>query len=348
MTALVDIDGSQGEGGGQILRSALALSLVTGRPFRMTHIRAARQKPGLLRQHLTAVQAAVAVGGAHVVGAELGSATLEFAPAHIAGGEYRLAVGTAGSATLVLQAVLPALLVGTAPTRLTLEGGTHNPSAPPFDFLARTFLPLIRRMGADVDLALDAHGFYPAGGGRFTVSVRPGRALMPLVLLQRGDVTVRARALVASLPEQIAKRELDVVRRRLGIDRTDCIVQRVDASPGPGNVLMIEVGSPDVTEIVTGFGMKGVTAERVAEEACDHVGVYLGAGVPVGSHLADQLLLPMALAGGGVFRTVKPSAHTITNADVIRQFMDVPIAIEQEQDAVYRVTMGRALEDRTI
>jgi RNA 3'-terminal phosphate cyclase (ATP) len=203
-------------------------------------------------------------------------------------------------------------------------------------------LPLIRRMGADIDLALDAHGFYPAGGGRFTVSIRPGRALTPLVLLQRGDVTVRARSLVASLPEQIAKRELDVVRRRLGIDRTGCSIQRIDTSPGPGNVLMIEIASPEVTEIVTGFGMKGVTAERVADEACDDVRGYLDAGAPVGSHLADQLLLPMALAGGGVFRTVKPSAHTITNADVIRQFVDIPIAIEQEQDAVYRVTMGVA------
>lgn len=342
MSALVNIDGSQGEGGGQILRSALALSLVTGRPFLITRIRASRQKPGLLRQHLTAVQAAVAIGAARVVGAEVGSTTLEFAPSRLDGGEYRLAVGTAGSATLVLQAVLPALLVATAPTRLTLEGGTHNPSAPPFDFLARTFLPLIRRMGADIDLALDAHGFYPAGGGRFTVSIRPGRALTPLVLLQRGDVTVRARGLVASLPEQIAKRELDVVRRRLGIDRTGCSIQRIDTSPGPGNVLMIEIASPEVTEIVTGFGMKGVTAERVADEACDDVRGYLDAGAPVGAHLADQLLLPMALAGGGVFRTVKPSAHTITNADVIRQFVDIPIALEQEQDAVYRVTMGVA------
>ena len=341
MTAFIQIDGSQGEGGGQILRSALALSLVTGRPFRITSIRASRQKPGLLRQHLTAVQAAVAIGGARVAGAELGSATLEFTPARIEGGEYRLAVGTAGSATLVLQAVLPALLVAGASSRLTLEGGTHNPSAPPFDFLARTFVPLLRRMGAQIDVALDAHGFYPAGGGRFTVAIAPAGRLSPLVLLERGDVTIRARGLVASLPEKIAKREVQVVRRRLGLEHADCRVECVETSAGPGNVLMIEIASPAVTEVVTAFGMKGVTSERVAEQACDEAVAYLDAGVPVGSHLADQLLLPMALAGGGVFRTMKPTAHTITNAEVIQRFVDFPIAIEQEQDAVYRVVMGQ-------
>ena len=343
----INIDGSQGEGGGQILRSALALSLVTGKPFRITRIRASRRKPGLLRQHLTAVQAAAAVGGATVSGAELGSATLEFAPARIAGGEFHLAVGTAGSATLVLQAVLPALLVATAASRLILEGGTHNPSAPPFDFLDRTFLPVIRRMGASVDLSLEAHGFYPAGGGRFTVSVQPSGRLSPLVLLRRGEVKIRARGLVASLPEKIAKRELDVVRQRLGVDRTDCRVESIETSAGPGNVLMIEIASPEVAEVVTGFGMKGVTSEHVASTTCDEAEVYLNAGVPVGTHLADQVLLPMALAGGGVFRTLTPSAHTITNAAVIRQFIDVPITIEQEQDGIYRIAMGTALEEHT-
>jgi RNA 3'-terminal phosphate cyclase (ATP) len=348
MSAFVDIDGSLGEGGGQILRSALALSLVTGHPFRITRIRASRQKPGLLRQHLTAVQAAVAIGGARVSGAELGSATLEFAPARIEGGEYRLAVGTAGSATLVLQAVLPALLVAGAASRLTLEGGTHNPSAPPFDFLAKAFVPVIRRMGASIDLTLEAHGFYPAGGGRFTVSIAPVGRLSPLVLLERGDVTMRARGLVASLPEKIAKREVHVARRRLGLDHIDCRIECIETSAGPGNVLMIEIVSPAVTEVVTAFGMKGVTSERVAETACDEALAYLDSGAPVGSHLADQLLLPMVLAGGGVFRTMKPSAHTITNVEVIRQFVDLPTTIEQESDAVYRVAMGRAIEDRTI
>lgn len=345
MSARIDIDGSVGEGGGQILRSALTLSLVTGRPFHIDRIRAGREKPGLLRQHLTAVHAAASMSGARVSGAELGSSTLDFAPAVIEGGEYRLAVGTAGSATLVLQTVLPALLVATRPSRLTLEGGTHNPYAPPFDFLSKTFLPLVRQMGASVDLALDAYGFYPAGGGRFSVSVEPCTGLTPLRLVERGDVTVRARGLVASLPGRIAKRELSVVRQRLGIDRTQCRIEAIETSVGPGNILLIELESNEVTEVVTGFGIKGVTAERVASDACDEVEAYLKAGVPVGSHLADQLLVPMALAGGGAFRTLTPSTHTTTNAEVIRRFLDVPISIEQEQGDVYRVVVGHAFED---
>jgi len=353
MSERVDIDGSQGEGGGQILRTALALSLVTGRPFRIDRIRARRPKPGLLRQHLTAVNAACAISGAQVIGAELGSSVLEFAPSRVRGGEYRLAVGTAGSATLVLQAVLPALLTADAPTRLTLEGGTHNPFAPPYDFLAKTFLPLVRRMGAAIELSLDAHGFYPAGGGRFTVGIEPCRALTPLMLLTRGDVSLRARALVASLPNKIAKRELSVVRHRLGLERTQCVVEAIENSVGPGNILLIEIASADVTEVITGFGMKGVTSEEVASKACDDAEAYLAANAPVGRHLADQLLIPAALAGGGSFRTSAPSSHTTTNADVIAKFLDVPIAIEPERNdsvgenagknSVYRIAVGNAI-----
>jgi RNA 3'-terminal phosphate cyclase (ATP) len=345
MSARIDIDGSAGEGGGQILRSALTLSLVTGRPFRIERIRAGREKPGLLRQHLTAVHAAASMSSARVSGAELGSSTLEFAPGGIEGGEYRLAVATAGSATLVLQAVLPALLVATRPSRLTLEGGTHNPYAPPFDFLAKTFLPLMRRMGATVDLTLDAHGFYPAGGGRFTVTVEPCTRLTPLRLIERGHVTVRARGLVASLPGKIAKRELGVVRQRLGVDRTQCRIEAIETSVGPGNILLIELESAEVTEVVTGFGIKGVSAEQVAADACDEAEAYLKADVPVGIHLADQLLVPMALAGRGAFRTLTPSAHTTTNTDVIRRFLDVAISITQEQGDVYRVAVGHGFED---
>ena len=172
---MLTIDGSEGEGGGQILRTSLALSLVTGRPFRMERIRAKGQKPGLLRQHLTAVEAAKTVGCGEVVGAEMNSQTLEFRPGSVTPGNYRFAVGTAGSATLVLQTVLPALLTASGRSTLTLEGGTHNPLAPPFDFLARSFMPLIHRMGPSVELELRNPGFYPAGGGRFHARIEPVR-----------------------------------------------------------------------------------------------------------------------------------------------------------------------------
>ena len=167
------IDCSMGEGGGQILRSSLALSLVMGRSIRIEKIRAGRKKPGLLRQHLTAARAAAEIGRAQVRGVELGSEELEFAPGVVVPGEYRFAVGSAGSATLVLQTVLPALLTASGPSQLVLEGGTHNPMAPPFDFLEKAFLPCIRRMGPRVEATLTRPGFYPAGGGAFEVAIEP-------------------------------------------------------------------------------------------------------------------------------------------------------------------------------
>jgi RNA 3'-terminal phosphate cyclase (ATP) len=340
MTDWITIDGSEGEGGGQILRTALALSLVTGRPFRIDGIRAGRRKPGLMRQHLTAVRGAAQVCGARVSGGDLGSRTLSFEPSQVRSGDYRLAVGTAGSATLVLQTVLPALLLAREPSRLTLEGGTHNPYAPPFEFLAKTFLPILRRMGASVEASLETYGFYPAGGGRFTVAIEPCASLGRLSLLERGETRIHARALVASLSGDIPKRELSVVRERLNLAREQCRVESIAKSVGPGNVLMIVIESETVSEVVTGFGEKGVSAEKVASDACDEAQAYIAGGVPVGIHLADQLLIPMALAGGGTFRTLEPTAHTVTNADVIRRFLDVPIAVEHEGNGIYRLSVG--------
>lgn len=340
MPEWITIDGSFGEGGGQILRTSIALSLVTGKAFRIENIRAGRKKPGLLRQHLTAVQAAAAISNARVSGAELNSSALRFEPSALRGGDYKLAVGTAGSATLVFQTILPALLFAPERSQLTLEGGTHNPSAPPFDFLAHTFVPVLRRMGASVQVRLEAYGFYPAGGGRFVADVEPSAGLGDLALVERASTCVQAKALVASLPATIGKRELSVVRERFGLDRTMCRVQEVDSSVGPGNALMIAIESEAVVEIVTGFGVKGVSAEKVAADACDEAARYLTTNAPVGIHLADQLLIPMALGRGGSFRTLTPTSHTTTNVEVIRRFLDVPIALEQESDDVWQIRVG--------
>ena len=339
MREWITIDGSAGEGGGQILRTALTLSLVTGRPFRIERIRAGRRKPGLLRQHLTAVRAAAEVGLARVSGSELGSQTVTFDPSEIRAGTYELAVGTAGSATLVFQTLLPALLSARVASRLTIDGGTHNPQAPPFEFLARTFLPVLRLMGVRVEARLDRPGFYPAGGGRISVDIEPCPALRPLTVLERGSTRVRAHALVASLPENIGKREMSVVRERLGLDRVLCRVETVDTSVGPGNLVMILIEGDPVTEVMTGFGIKGVSAEQVASDACDEAERYLRSDVAIGAHLADQLLVPMAMAGGGSFRTLRPTAHTLTNAGVVQRFLDVSIAIDTESEDVSRITV---------
>jgi RNA 3'-terminal phosphate cyclase (ATP) len=323
------IDGSQGEGGGQILRSALALSLVTGRAFRIDNIRAGRKKPGLLRQHLTAVQAAVQIGRAEVRGASLESARLDFAPTGVFPGQYQFDVGSAGSATLVLQTVLPALLTASAQSRLSLAGGTHNPFAPPFDFLQKTFLPLIERMGPRLAAELETPGFYPAGGGRLRFSVEPTAALSRLELLERGEVRrVSARAIIANLPRHIAERELDVVRRGLNLERPCLQVEEVRGARGPGNVLLVEIESDSLTEVITAFGQRGVRAEAVAENAVAEARRYLNAGVPVGEHLADQLLLPLALAGGGLFRTLALSVHAQTNVSVLKLFLECDVRVE--------------------
>ena len=336
---MLTIDGSRGEGGGQIFRTSLTLSLVTGTPFRIDRIRAGRAKPGLMRQHLTALEAAAAVGEADVDGAAVGAQEIVFRPKRLRPGNYRFAVGTAGSAGLVLQTILLPLVIARARSSLTLEGGTHNPAAPPFEFLAEAFLPLLRRMGADVDARLERAGFYPAGGGRMTVDVTDRGSLASLHLVQRGrTLRRRARALVSRLSRQIADRELAVIRSRLGWDGDELeVVMLSEGMAGPGNVLLLSLESEHVVEVFTGFGEIGVRAEAVAERVAQEARRYLAADVPVGPHLADQLLLPMALAGGGAFRTVPLSRHASTNLEVIGQFLGTSIDVTPVGDTAVDV-----------
>lgn len=326
MKSFTTIDGSMGEGGGQVFRTSLALSLTTGKPFRISNIRAKRKKGGLLRQHLTALNAAAAVGQAKVRGAVMGSSEVTFEPGEIKPGTFQFSIGTAGSTSLVLQTVLPALMTASAPSHLVLEGGTHNPYAPPFDFLEKAFTPLLRKMGPEVTCCLHMPGFHPAGGGRFTVSVKPVPKLKELHLPKRGELKhCGCRALVAQLGKHIGDREVKVICEEMGWSKDSSEVVLYRRSQGPGNVVIIEVESENVTEVITGFGMRGVMAEQVALGAVEEVKRYLDAGVPVGVHLADQILLPMALAGEGSFRTLSPSLHTRTNIQVIQAFLDVTI-----------------------
>jgi len=322
---MITIDGSYGEGGGQILRTSLALSLVTGKPFSISNIRAGRKKPGLMRQHLTAVNAAAEIGLAALEGNRIGSQAFTFEPETIKPGNFHFTIGSAGSCTLVFQTILPALLIAGEPSEIILEGGTHNPFAPPFDFLEKAFLPVINRMGPRVDAVLEKPGFYPAGGGRFRVSINPA-VLNRLDLLERGNIINKtARAFVANLPVNIANRELKVIHEKLEWDRELLKAVEVENSQGPGNILTVEVESENITEVFTGFGEKGVSAEKVAGRAVKSVQEYLAFNVPVGRYLADQLLIPMALAGGGKFRTLSPTKHTTTNAEIIKKFIDVEI-----------------------
>lgn len=341
---MLTIDGAMGEGGGQILRSSLTLALCLSRPFRIINIRSARQRPGLRRQHLAAVAAAAAIANARVSGATLGGRQLSFVPGRIRSGFYRFSIGTAGSTTLVLQTVLPALMAGDRPSELLVQGGTHNPLAPPYDFLALAFLPLLRRLGAAISVRLERPGFYPAGGGLIRVRIEPpAGSLHSLSLLERGAVQeIRSDALVANLPGHIAERELGVIQRELGLGAASLHAKDVHIEKGCANLVTVMVRSEQVTEIFTGFGKRGLRAEIVAGRLADKVRRYLAAGVPVGEYLADQLLLPLALAGGGAFRTLRPTRHTTTNTQVLQKFLDIPVVCEQhaEDDWIIRLVDG--------
>ncbi|MEK7832307.1 MAG: RNA 3'-terminal phosphate cyclase [Acidobacteriota bacterium] len=338
---MITIDGSIGEGGGQILRTSLALSLITGKAFRIEKIRAGRRTPGLLRQHLASVNAAATVGGAETSGAAIGSGQLTFTPGKTTPGEYHFAIGTAGSTTLVLQTVLPALMIAEGRSRLTLEGGTHNPFAPPFDFLEKAFLPLLKRMGAKVEAKLVNYGFYPAGGGKLEVTIQGSSKLAEMNLPERGNIKRRlAKAVLCHLPRNIATRELDIVQKKLSWPKKWQTVETPANSAAPGNFVSLEIECEQVTEVFTGFGERNVAAEAVADQAALAARRYLASEAAVGEYLADQLLLPMALAGGGSFTTLSPSRHTTTNIEVIQKFLDVPITCEQTNNRVWRIQIG--------
>jgi RNA 3'-terminal phosphate cyclase (ATP) len=270
------------------VRNACALSPVTGKAVRIENVRAKRSKPGLMRQHVTDVEAACVIGNAECQGLHVGSSELSFTPGRIVPGEYHFAVGTAGSTGLVLQTVLMPLLLADAPSRLVLEGGTHNMLAPPFDFIAKCFLPIINRMGPKVEARLIRHGFYPRGGGRIEVDITPA-PLRAIDCLERGTLLgVSGHALFAGLPFEIAEREINVVRRDLGWSEREACVRELPEDQGPGNILLLEAQFEHGTEIVSGFGQLGVTAERVAKKAIGRMRGYLDSDAFAGPYLADQ------------------------------------------------------------
>lgn len=321
---MIELDGALGEGGGQILRTSLTLAAITGQPFRIRRIRANRSKPGLMRQHLVAVQAASQICGAQVTGAALGSQDLEFVPGRLQGGDYRFAIGTAGSCTLVLQTVLPALLMADTPSTLRLAGGTHNPMAPPVQFLQRAWCPRVAEMGARIDVRLERFGFYPAGGGEVTASVEPCKQLAPRSWLERGArKDCYAESFTAGIPGKVAERELECVGKAMNWSGEQLRVRGLPGDQGPGNALMLTFEYEHVTEVFTAFGEKSVSAENVARQAVNRARQYLASGAAVAEYLGDQLMLPLALAGGGAFTVDDISMHARTNAQVIEMFLPV-------------------------
>jgi RNA 3'-terminal phosphate cyclase (ATP) len=290
--ATIQIDGSIG--GGQVLRSALSLSVLTGQSFVIESIRSQRKRSGLMRQHLTAVRAAAQICGAELVGDELGSTRLEFRPGPVVPGSYRFVVGSAGSACLVLQTVLPPLVLASAKSELVFEGGTHNPLAPPYPYLDAVVLPIWERMGVGITRNLLRAGFNPAGGGKFEVAITPTKRLAPVSLLARGAlVRLSAVALVANLPQHVAERELAVLEQELAIPKSELHIRTPEAG-GPGNALWASAEFEHITELMVDFGEQGLRAEALAHRVAKGMNTYLKSDAVVGEHLADQLLIPLA------------------------------------------------------
>lgn len=334
---MIEIGASQGEGGGQILRTALALSIITQTPVQLKHIRAKRSKPGLMRQHLTCVRAAQAISAAAVEGDALGSTSLRFTPNKVKAGDYAFAIGTAGSCALVLQTILWPLLFADGASSVTIEGGTHVPMAPSFEFLEFCFFPALAKMGVQAEIELLKHGFYPGGGGKLRAVIQPWQQPHALDLQQRGErISQHGLCLIANLDQSIADKQLAEVKRHLNWNAEDLIHQGLRNSHGVGNALILNVQSSAHTEIVSSYGDKSKSSEFVAQQASTEMKQYLASDAAVGEHIADQLLLPLAFAGGR-FTTNVVSEHFKTNSTIIEQFLPVKFNTEKRNAHCYLV-----------
>jgi RNA 3'-terminal phosphate cyclase (ATP) len=336
---MLTIDGSHGEGGGQVLRTALALSAITGQPARIERIRAQRKNPGLRPQHLTAVRAAAALCKAQLAGDHLGSLALTFAPTcSPLPGEYTFDVteaaqgGSAGSVGLVLQTVLLPLAMAAGESHLILRGGTHVPWAPPVPYVEHVFLPMLSRMGVDVEIELERWGFYPVGGGEAVVSIAAHTPpLRPVKLAERGDLRrIGGIAAVTNLPAHIPQRMATRARNLLaGAGLQSRVEPHRLRGDGPGAVAFLWAEYEHTAAGFTALGRKGLPAEQVAQAACDDLLVYHNSGAAIDPFLADQVILPMALAEGESRATTsRVTEHLLTNVWVVQQFLPRDISVQ--------------------
>lgn len=328
---MIQLDGAAGEGGGQILRSALTLALLGGKSFRLKRIRAGRARPGLAAQHLACVHAAAKVGRATVTGAALGSTELSFRPHAVAGGDFEFPIGTAGATALVVQTVaLPLLLRADGPSTVTVTGGTHAAHAPTFEYLAETWAGTLRAMGLDATAALHKCGFYPKGGGKIVAEFRPSAA-RPLTLAATPSAAWSATCSAASLPQATAGRARERLRERFDAAGVAGDIDTHEWPGGPGLVVTIRLAGRVAPTLVTALGERGRRAEAVADEAFDAAWAFRTSGAAVDPHAADQIVLPLAHAGGeSAFTVSEVTQHLLTNIEVIRAFTDTQFAVTGE------------------
>jgi RNA 3'-terminal phosphate cyclase (ATP) len=335
---MIEIDGAQGEGGGQVLRSALTLSILTDQPFHIVNIRARRSKPGLAAQHLKSIDAAATISKAEVQGAHLGSRELSFKPGGLRSGRYKFEVGTAGATTLILQTILLPLSRTSSASTVIITGGTHVPASPCYHYIEMNWLPCLREIGMDATLSLGQAGFFPRGGGRIQATIRPSPHLRTLNLFQRGKmINLSGISAVANLPRSIAERQ----RRQalLRIKNLPALGNHIEPqikivelpSPVKGTLLLLLAEFENGRACYFSLGELGKPAEKVADEAVDRLEEFLESDGAIDQYLADQLLLPLSFADGvSTLRTSRVTSHLMTNAEILQLFLPVKIAIEGE------------------
>jgi RNA 3'-terminal phosphate cyclase (ATP) len=348
---MIVINGSYGEGGGQVLRTSLTLSALLGQPVCIENIRARRRKPGLQAQHLTGVWAIAQICEAELEGAELNSLTMTFKPrSSPRAGEYSFDVaearkgGSAGATSLVFQTLLLPLALAPGQSRLTIRGGTHVAWSPPFHYLQHVYLPILARMGLEANTEIEKWGWYPIGGGEMTASIRGrrGNHLFGLDLLERGELKrLWGISAASNLPSHIGQRQKKRAKETLRERGFDPQIEIIDApSPGQGTIVFLVAEYEHTVAGFSSLGERGKPAEKVAEEACREFIAYHQSDACLDKHLADQLILPMALAPGpSTFTTCEittprseaQKGHLLTNIWVVEQFLDVKFVAEARE-----------------
>ena len=336
---IVSIDGSTGEGGGQILRTSLALSCITGKTLHIENIRAARRNAGLAKQHLSCVHAACQICSGKCRGAAQRSKVLDFQPGPVQSGDFYFDIGSAGSASLVIQTVSPALFLVDNPSTVTVTGGTHNPLAPPFDFLSETFLPAIATAGFHGNCKLVKYGFFPAGGGKITFNIQPRQKNIHKTINfcePTNKPQISARIYTAKLSENIAQKQHKLLlQSKLDFKNIEHV--EVTDSDGPGNCVTIRLCNSNHVTVFTAFGMRGKPSQQVVSEVVNLTKDFLASGAAVDRFLADQLSIYMAISKAGCCTTNELTAHLTTNMEIIKKFLDVNFCVDK-QKKVYRIS----------
>ena len=332
---MIEIDGSYGEGGGQIVRTALSLSCLLKKPFRIFNIRKGRKKPGLMPQHLTCVRAAQLISGAEVKGDQTGSIELLFSPCDVKGGYLSFDIGTAGSTSLVLQTLIPALAFSQQKTMLTLKGGTHVPLSPSFHYLNGVFVHFLEQIGIRVQLSIESYGFYPRGGGIVRADIFPAKNIKSLQVMERGDVLrLQGYSAVGNLPLSIADRQKNALVRKINEEINDINISPLIEllgvpSVGQGTFVYIESKSEHSISGFTALGARGKKAEVVGEEAAEEFIKYYTTGAALDHHMADQIVLYLSMCNEeSAFTASAVTNHLLTNLWVIGFFHKIKYSIE--------------------